>query len=98
MKKHSFKKSGTNFYKNGEGGGPKAIYKLYKKTDVLETGVVPYFVQVLCVALSILHHFRTIWAPYGPPYHMDQMTCKRPKEIKSSEHPAQLAFSSAKKW
>ena len=41
MKKHSFKKSGTNLYKNGAGGGSKAIYKLYKKTDVLETGVVP---------------------------------------------------------
>ena len=42
MKKHSFKKSGTNFYKNGAGGGSKAIYKLYKKTDVLEKDVVPY--------------------------------------------------------
>ena len=41
MKKHSFQKSGTNFYKNGAGGGAKAIYKFYKKTDVLETGVVP---------------------------------------------------------
>ena len=41
MKKHSFKKSGTNFYKNGAGGGSKAIYKLYKKTDVLEKDVVP---------------------------------------------------------
>ena len=41
LKEHSFKKSGTNFYKNGAGGGSKAIYKLYKKTDVLEKDVVP---------------------------------------------------------
>ena len=47
MKKHSFKKSGTNFYKNGAGGGSKAIYKLYKKTDVLEKDVVPYYEATL---------------------------------------------------
>ena len=45
MKKHSFKKSGTNLYKNGAGGGSKAIYKLYKKTDVLEKDVVPKFFE-----------------------------------------------------
>ena len=41
MKKHSFKKSGTNFYKKRAGGGSKAIYKLYKKTDKLVRDDVP---------------------------------------------------------
>ena len=41
MKKHSFKKSGTNFYKKRAGGGSKAIYKLYKKTDKLVRDRVP---------------------------------------------------------
>ena len=29
--KFFFKKSGTNLYKNGAGGGSKAIYNIYKK-------------------------------------------------------------------
>ena len=42
MKKHSFKKSGTNFYKKrAGGGGSKAIYKIYKKTDKLAPKSVP---------------------------------------------------------
>ena len=41
MKKHSFKKSGTNFYKKRKGGGSKAIYELYKKTDKLARESVP---------------------------------------------------------
>ena len=39
--KHSFKKSGTNFYKKRAGGGSKAIYKIYKKTDKLARKSVP---------------------------------------------------------
>ena len=39
--KFFLKKVVRTFIKTGRGGGPKAIYKLYKKTDVLVPGDVP---------------------------------------------------------
>ena len=39
--KFFLKKVVRTFIKTGRGGGSKAIYKLYKKTDVLEKDVVP---------------------------------------------------------
>ena len=39
--KFFLKKVVRTFIKTGRGGGSKAIYKLYKKTDVLVQDVVP---------------------------------------------------------
>ena len=56
MRKHSFKKSGTNFYKNGAGGGSKAIYKIYKKNRRFGNGCGPLHLwqlrtRILTIAL-----------------------------------------------
>ena len=42
MKKHSFKKSGTNFYKKRAGGGQRPFINFIKKTDKLVRDDVPF--------------------------------------------------------